>query len=71
MRRRYRETVLGKKTDPRFLTRDWRGNSCWEFRKLLPEGNESNVTQRFNINCAQRIRSQEDIDRLARKYGIP
>lgn len=49
-----------------------RGNSCWEFRKLsLDGGSESSVTQRFNINCAQRNRSQEDIDRLAEKYGIP
>ncbi|WP_288132765.1 hypothetical protein [Microbulbifer sp.] len=48
-----------------------RGNKCWEFKKLLPAGNETNVTQRFNINCSERRRTQEDIDRLAEKYGIP
>ena len=48
-----------------------KGNKCWEERKLLPGDIDSNVTQRFNIKCSKRRRSQEDIDRLARKYGIP
>ena len=48
-----------------------KGDSCWEEKNLLPGDIDSNVSQRFNIKCAKTRRSREDIDRLAKKYGIP
>ena len=48
-----------------------KGDKCWEEKKLLPGDIDSSVTQRFNIKCSKRGRAQDDIDRLARKYGIP
>ncbi|WGL17545.1 hypothetical protein PVT68_04450 [Microbulbifer bruguierae] len=48
-----------------------KGDRCWEEKKLLPGDIDSTVSQRFLIKCTQRKRSEEDIGRLADKYGIP
>lgn len=48
-----------------------RGDKCWEEKDLLPGDIDSNVSQRFKIKCTINRRSQQDIDRLAEKYGIP
>ncbi|WP_193165229.1 hypothetical protein [Microbulbifer hainanensis] len=48
-----------------------RGDYCAEIRELVPQDMDSHVTQEFKIKCTKRRRPQEDIDRLARKYGIP
>ncbi|MFC6635218.1 hypothetical protein [Microbulbifer taiwanensis] len=47
------------------------GDRCWEVKKLLPDDIDSNLTQDFNVKCTKRRRPGDDIDRLARKYGIP
>lgn len=47
------------------------GDKCYEIRELLPHDIDSNVSQRFNIKCSKRRRPEEDIERLAHKYGIP
>lgn len=47
------------------------GDRCAEIRSLVPSDIDSNVSQAFKIKCTKRQRPQEDIDRLARKYGIP
>lgn len=48
-----------------------KGNRCEEVKKLLPGDIDSNLSQPFKIKCTKRSRPQEDIDRLAREYGIP
>ncbi|WP_346839521.1 hypothetical protein [Microbulbifer sp. SAOS-129_SWC] len=47
------------------------GDTCGEYRELVPQDIDSHVVQWFKIKCTKRRRPQEDIDRLARKYGIP
>lgn len=44
---------------------------CAEIRRLIPSDIDSNVSQHFKIKCTRKQRAQEDIERLARKYGIP
>ncbi|WP_308367997.1 MULTISPECIES: hypothetical protein [unclassified Microbulbifer] len=64
-----------KSRDTEFMTANGtfvqNGNTCAEIRELVPLDIDSNVSQSFKIKCTKRRRSQEDIDRLARKYGIP
>lgn len=48
-----------------------KGDYCAEIRRLIPSDIDSNVSQHFRIKCTKRRRPQEDIDRLAREYGIP
>lgn len=47
------------------------GNYCAEIRKVLVGDADSYIYQDFKIKCTKRRRPQEDIDRLAEKYGIP
>lgn len=48
-----------------------KGNHCEEVKKVLPGDIDNNLTQPFTIKCTKRRRPREDIDRLAREYGIP
>jgi len=47
------------------------GDTCGEIRELVPQDIDGHAEQWFQIKCTKRRRPQEDIDRLARKYGIP
>lgn len=48
-----------------------RGDRCWEVKQLISGDTSSESSQWLRQKCPKNSRSRSDIDRLARKYGIP